>query len=221
MQSEKVRRLLFEFMIDTCQGSTKSLEAKLRDTLDKLAKKLSKSLSNEEEVEEYLTYVLEYIDELNKFFAKKKQGRVPYSKVFAFANKDERLSEFLFDKGAKKKLSKVPKPSELDIAGFDGNEEESKENKDIIYDNEIYGWIYSSNIRNFFFSPVVNKIVVQDINSGELFSYSFYRKVAKKKGKHYIRKSKIYKALRGKDGSEAIVAFKAYMRLSFSKKRNK
>jgi len=221
MTPERVKQLLFEFMSDISFGPADNLKKQWYGILDELGGKLADVLSKESEVDEYLNNTLVYIDELNKYFAKQKRGRVPYSKLFVFANKDERISEFLVDKGMKKKLSKN---SEMELAGFDGETEE--DSPDIIYENEVYGSIYSTKNRNIFFSPAVNKLVVQ-YPDGKVLSYSLYVRKAKKKNKKYIKLSKIYKALFSINQDETaywnstMEAFQGRMRYLFAKNRKK
>jgi len=215
MTPGKVKRLLFEFMADIYFGPANNLKNKWDGILDELGGKLSKVLSKESEVDEYLNNTLVYIDDLNKYFAKQGRGKVPYSKLFVFANKDERISEFLVDKGLKKKLLKA---SGIELAGFDS--EVGEDSPDIIYEDEVYGSIYSLKNRGIFFSPAVNKLVVQ-YPDGKVLSYSLYRKKAKKKNRKYIKLSRIYKVLLDKDKNSTMEAFQGRMRYLFAKNRKK
>jgi len=209
MSPEKVKRLLFEFMRDVYPGSIKDLQNKWEHILEELEEKLSKSLSSKEEVNEYLSDTLQYIDNLNDFFAKKKSGKIPYSKIFIFANKDERLAEFLFSKGLKKKL--LEKDSEM--AGF------SSEGKDeclnMIFKNEVYGFIYSSSAgKKFYFSPAVNRLIVQ-FSNGEVFSYSEYRRKKQKRKKTYLKMKTLYKKLKGNTNNDIAIMFCKFMDRKF------
>jgi len=216
MTPGRIRFLLFEFMADIYPGKVSDLD-KYGDIFNELGDKLSQVLYKESEVDEYLNNILEYIDGLNKFFAKQKgKSRIPYSKLMTFANKDERISEFLLDEGLKKKLSKN---SEIELAGFDDKAEEKS--SDIIYDNEIYGHIYSIKNRGVFFSPAVNKVIIQYSN-GKIISYSLYRKKARKGNKKYLKLSKVYKELLCEENCGGTVeAFKGYRKHLFLKNKAK
>lgn len=208
MKPKKVRKTLYKFMVEIAPGPTKDLEVIWKDTLDELSKKLSKKFKTEQEVENYLDYVLEYIGGLNEFFAKKNSGYVPYSKLFQFANKDERLSEYLFDRGVRKKFLK--KNSGMDIAGYAIEEEEDNE-INIIFEDEIYSQIYASGSNGFFFSSAINSFLVRGFN-GEMQSYKQYKQKAIRKGKYYTKLSKIYKALSSGTRTEAMDSFLVYIK---------
>ena len=211
MTPGRVRLLLFEFMADIYPGKSSDLETQYGDFLNELGGKLSKVLSKEQEIDEYLNSILEYIDGLNQFFAKQpEKSRIPYSKLLTFANKDERISGFLLDKGLKKKLSTS---SGIDVAGYDSEDEEEAE--DIIYDNEVYEYLYSLNNRKFFFSPVINKVAVQ-YPSKKIISYSLYRRKARKKGKKYIKLVTLHRALSHEKQTEIQKAFQKHIVSVFS-----
>jgi len=214
MTPERVKLLLFEFMTDIHPGPVQqTLKIKWKSVLDELGNKLSKLFSKEREVDDYLNYILAYIDDLNKYFAKEKKGRVPYSQLFNFANKDERISEFLFDRGAEKKLSKS---SSGRMAGFDSEDEE--EDDDIIFGNEVYSYIYSFEGKKFFFSPVINEVAVKP-PKGKTISYLLYKRNGRKYRGTYLKLSSIHRALRNKQNTESIKAFVKYMNSVFA--RNK
>jgi hypothetical protein len=208
MKPQKVRKILYKFIVEIASDPTKDLKVIWKDTLKELSEKLSKKFNTEQEVKNYLDYVLEYMDGLNKFFAKKGSGYVPYSKLFQFANKDERLSEYLFDLGVHKKFSK--KNSGIEIAGHVAEEEEDDE-INIIFENEIYSQIYASSSKGFFFSSAINSFLVRNSN-GKMRSYKQYKKRAVKKGIYYTKLNEIYKALSGGIRTEAMDSFLIYIR---------
>jgi len=180
MKENEVVEDCLGFMKDISPFFSRDLERKWREAFVPLGNKICNLVKTEEDVSEYLNSVLFYIDDLNKFFAKKKGGgRIPYSRLPQFAIKEERISDFFLDKEVRKKLSR----KKAGMAGFEnslGNER--YQDLSVIFENEVYSLIYSSNVNRFFFSPVVNKVVVQGSN-GKIVSYSRYRKERKKKRK--------------------------------------
>ena len=203
MTASEVRKILLQFMAEISHTPIKNLADKLSAVLDELSEKLSKVFKDKKEIEDYLDHIIEYIDDLNRFFKKQRRGSVPYSRLFNFANKEDRIEEFLFDKGIKRLRSA---DSDVDMAGYDGVEGYSPIN--VLYCNEMYGWIYSSSKRKFFYSPAVNRIAVQN-KKGEVISYVKYRKSLK--GKKYIKIRDILKKVKAiKNKSEDMKAFCAY-----------
>jgi len=216
MKENEVVEDCLGFMKDISPFFSRDLERKWREAFVPLGNKICNLVKTEEDVSEYLNSVLFYIDDLNKFFAKKKGGgRIPYSRLPQFAIKEERISDFFLDKEVRKKLSR----KKAGMAGFEnslGNER--YQDLSVIFENEVYSLIYSSNVNRFFFSPVVNKVVVQGSN-GKIVSYSRYRKERKKKRKKHIRLSYIYKIIsREEKVSDVIEYFKVYVSSNFLKK---
>lgn len=212
----KVEQLLFKFMADISSVPADDLKIKWKEVLSELGVKLSKVLSKETEIEEYLNSILLCIDDLNQYFIKQGKNRIPYSKLFAFANKDERISEFLVDKGLRKKISKT---LGIKLAGFD--DEIEKETLNVIYKDEIYEHIYSVGNRKFFFSPIVNRVVVQS-PKGKIISYFLYKRKFKKRTGAHLSLSRIYRDLLYEGNkSETIKAFQKYMKALFIKNKAK
>jgi hypothetical protein len=209
MKSERVRRLLSRFLKDISPLSIKELEKKYGDIADELSVKLAKTLSTEKEIEEYLEFIILEIDSLNKFFKTQNRGRIPYSKLFTFANKDERISSFLFDKGISKKLIKKSSyGNSMDIAGF--SYEECKEDDVVlIYKNDVYGCIYTSSQNSFLFSSAVNKLIVQN-SKGKICSYKKYVSSSKKKKRKYISLKTIFNSIKKNKTNESSLAFKLF-----------
>ena len=204
----KVRRVLCKFMIEVAPGPVNELESIWKETLTELSRKLSKKFKTVNEVEEYLDHTIEYIEGLNNFFVtQKKKSRIPYSKLFQFANKDERLSEYFFDKGVQKKFSKRDRG--LEIAGHTMTEEE--EEISIIFEDEVYSQIFASNTKGFFFSSIVNSLIVRN-SKGKIVSYKEYKKSAIKKSIYYTTIQKIHKALLIGNRTETMESFIIHIR---------
>jgi len=210
MTPGRARLLLFDFVKDIYDGPSKDIEVQWGDLLNDLGDKLAKVIIKDEDIEVYLNSVLEYIDGLNKFFAKQKnRSRIPYSKLLSFANKDERISEFILEKGLKKKISSTIKSfqEEVDMAGFTYKNED--EEASIIFDNEVYTKIYETMEKGFFFSPITNALIVR-ISDNKTVTYSKYRELAKKNKIKYLRKREIYNRLRDVSDSDIIISYRRY-----------
>jgi hypothetical protein len=178
--------------------------------LDRLSKKLAKAFSTEEQVDEYLMFVLNEINDLNKFFARKNRAPVPYSRLFAFANKDERLSSFLFDSGVKKKFfNNEEESSGIDVAGFNSSQVKD-DDVTIIYKDDVYGCVYVSSKRTFFFSSAVNRLIVQKHSNGKILQYKKYVHRMNSKGKKFISPSQIFSSVvKKKKINSSSLAFKS------------
>ena len=121
---ENVWVISIKFLKDiSTPKSSKSVIRKYKETIDILSRKLSRALETEKEVIEYLNYILGEIDNLNKYFKRVKKGSIPFSMIFAFANKNERLSAFLMEKNfSKRKKGEVYEG----MAGFEGPDDSEK-----------------------------------------------------------------------------------------------
>ena len=223
MKSEKVKRLLLEFLRDITIFPADDLGEKYDDILSELSGKLSNLFKKKEEVYEYLDFVLKEIDELNRFFSKKEGGRkVPYSSLFFFANKNERISKFAFEKGAEKKASESSGFKRgVDIAGFDSEEDNGDDQVVTIYKDDVYGLIYSSSKNHFLFSAAAGKTIVQSL-SGKISSYLDYARKQKEKHKKFIKLKVIYYSIiRKNKANESSVAFKSFYEKKLKEKKNK
>lgn len=222
MKPEKVRRLLLKFMNDISPLSVRGLEEEYCDILDELSNKLSKVFSVAKEVEEYLDFILREIDQINEFFKIKNRGRVPYSHLFNWANKDKRISKFLFEKGVEKKFLREGSSSEMDVAGFEYKGSAVKEDEVVlIHDNEVYGCVFVTKRRSFFFSPAINKLIVQN-SKGKVFSYKDYFSSLESKRIKPIKLLDIFNSIiKRKENNESSVAFKNIYLKQLDKKRKK
>lgn len=222
MKSEKARLLLSKFLKEISYKSVDDFEDKYGVVLDELSLKLSKALAKSEEVEEYLTFVIKEIDNFNKFL-KTKEGRekVPYSQLFYWANKDKRLSEFLFQKGIEKRLSEEPVSPEVDMAGFEYENSKEKEEDEVvlIHNNDVYGCVFVTKKSVFFFSSAISKVIVQG-DKGKILSYKDYVVFFKKKKKKPFSFGDIYASIvKRKRRNESSIAFKAFYEKKLSKKK--
>ncbi len=190
MNSLLVKKYLKSYMMLLVSGNMNKFWESNSLIIEELSIKLSKRFKKEKEIEEYLDYILVYIDNLNQFFSKSNSGRIPYSKMFSFANKEERLQEFLLDRSISHKI----KNKSSRIAGHEISSSENEIN--IIYKDEIYGQIYSSSVNDFFFSVAIKKLVVRNKKSGNIVSYLTYVGTMKKKKFVFFSEEKIYKALK-------------------------
>lgn len=175
--------------------------------LRELSLKLTKKLDSEKQIDEYLNFVISEIDNLNKYFKKRKAGRIPYSKLLVMANNEKRIGEFILDNTVSKEASKiagykeeiVPEIETLDIS--------------VYYKLEEYFYIYSNHGLMFFFSPITREIVVQCPN-GKILPYKAYKTLATE-GKElgYVPKMEIYRNVKKYDPkNNAMIAFEIAIR---------
>jgi len=184
MKSGRVRSILIKFIKDIYPGDVNKFIEQKKDIIKELTKKLLKNFKTEEEILEYLEYVLNDIDSLNEFFRKKRKRPIKYSSVSSFANKDDRIANFVFDKNLKTGKMKDK------LAGKEMVNGNNHKSNDVIYKNEVYTEIFCKK-NKFFFSPVTNKIVVL-INNGKIIQYSKYVKILKGKDRKYIGLNFLY-----------------------------
>jgi len=217
MTPGRARMVLYRFMGDVCHGSVEVLEVTYAEVLNELGDKLSGAKLDEEDVNRYLNQTLEYIANLNKYFKKQGGYLMPYAKVFHFANKDERLSEFLFDVNVKKKKMK-PSGEELEIAGFsDEAQKESDAIESVVFKDEMYTLIHRTKISGFYFSPVTRKVIVKT-SKKKLVVYSLYASMCKKKGNRYIYPMDLYRACKKKTDCDVCKMFCEFFEIGSSSK---
>ena len=168
---------------------------KEKTRIEELSRKLSKIFNKSEEVDNYLDDIVEIIENLNKFFKKKGSGRVSFSNILKFANKDERISDFILDRAiAEKRNGKMGK--EERIAGFDiKNDDDNLAGYSVPFKGKDYSFIFLSGSYMFLFSPVTRKVVVQ-VSGGLVESYLSYKKRCEDNEENPIGKLLIYKELR-------------------------
>lgn len=192
--------------------AVKNLMDSQSETISELGVKLSKVLNKKEEVEEYLDFV---IDEMESYrtFAK---GSIPYSKLFYFANKDKRISEFLMDK----KISEKRKTKITDMAGLDEDIENFCINDaETEIKGRTYGCIHVEDNHIFWFNPENRKVMVQ-LPSGEIVSNKEYVKKSKNENSNYIRLAKIFKKIKHEDRKgHYLVSFLIYWKQRRTKRK--
>ena len=214
MTPRKAKKYLKTYMQIIVPASSDKLFEQLKDIISELSKKLAVEFNDEKEIEDYLDYVFEYIDGLNQFFVKKGKGRVPYSKLFSFANKDIKIQEFKFDKNVQKKRVES---NNVDVAGYNYEEEEEEE-INVIYKNDIYGQIFSLNKKDFFFSIVTKRLIVRN-RIGKILPYKKYKKLAIKNGIVYVSPIQIYNAiLSGDNRTSTMESFVAALKKKLAKR---
>lgn len=183
MKKKDIRKILRNYLSDL-SGNEKSEFIFIRDKkiVDELCIKIINKFENEEQIEEYLDFVVNSIKGLNEFFAKKKRAKISYTRLFSFANKDDRISEFFVNKEISSR--KEEKENEKDIAGFSleqSNEEEILEMSSLKVgvNNFVYRFLWTEHGVMVFFSPEKREIVVQ-LLSGKIMTFSSYKKNFKK-----------------------------------------
>ena len=212
MNKAKMSKVIIEYMLDVIPSSPAEWKEMWKDTIDETAEIFVGYLKTPEDVEGYLNFILRYIDSLNKFFKKKKSGYIPYSRMLHHAKKKEKIMEYLFDVGAKKKLShKEDKEYQGDItlAGFhyEGNEEDASSGI-VIYKENVYHYIYNSSAYVFFFNK--DSLIVQ-ASTGRIRTYSGYKKRALRKNKKFIKRAVIYKYLNNMGSKKRTVVMNEFM----------
>ena len=97
MKFSEVRKKMVVYIRDISFLSVDGIIKKNEDRIKELSKVLSVKLNFIDEVDEYLDYIIDYIDNTNKYFKRKGKGKIPYSLLFTFANYDDKFSEFVFN----------------------------------------------------------------------------------------------------------------------------
>jgi len=214
MTPQKVRKVLKKFVKDISYFSVDAMLENEKETIKELSEKLAKVFKTSSEVDSYLNHILAAIDSLNKYFSKQKGGgKIPYSRLLTFANKDKRLSEFLFDVAASKKLGGSERDADIGMAGF-----EFKEEVDIpavVFNDEIYSHIYTKGGSEFFFSMIKERLVVR-IFGKKVMSYVHYKKKRKQANAKYVTVAEIFKKV--KKIEERTVAISSYLIFCRNKK---
>jgi len=213
MKSEKARQVILRFMTEISYDSINAFEEKYGEIITELSEKISKLFSGYPMITEYLDFVLREIDDLNSFFKSNGSGKkIPYYNLISFANKDDRISKFLFEKGAEKKLSKE-RSRDVDVAGYEFDDE-NEDSIVLIHDNDVYGCVYVTSKRSFLFSSANNKLIVQN-SKGKIISYKKYLSLLK--NKRHITLKKIYnEIIKNKSNTFSMKAFKEFYESNFS-----
>jgi len=215
MKKLRVRSILKRYIGSLSFGELdSSFWKKKRNTLNGLSEKLAAKLKTEEDIEEYLETVIEHISSLNIYFKKEGRfGRIPYSAVLNFANKEETLSSFLLDKGIKNRIKKETNS----LAGFDSSGKEVDPLEDLkklsfYHKGKDYEFIFLQNGKMFFYSPENRKIFVQ-YSGGKVRSFEEFKRRNKKLGKSFITTGMLYRRIK-KDikKNDAMKSFLIYMR---------
>ena len=166
----------------------------------------TKMFSTEKEIEEYFDFIVDTIEDLNRYFAKIKRTRKRLFTVgrafLGMSINSKYFNAFLVDKGMSMNPSKkrIEEKTNL-LAGFEHKKDssESLNTEDtginVQYGPYEYGLIYSEDSCMFFFSSEASKMAVQ-LDNGKIIPYSQYVSNNKKNRKPYIKKSQIYKALK-------------------------
>ena len=192
-----IRQAIINYMDDIMHSPPKNWKTQWKKVIDETTEVLDGKFKTPEEVDQYLGFILEYIDGLNRFFAKKKMGRIPYSKLLHHAKKPEKITDFMFDMGAKKKLSKesddVDVNPDITLAGFrfrDGDN--TKELSIVVFKENVYHYIYSNKVNMFYFLD--GEVIVRD-SLGKIRTYKAYKARAIRKNKMYTKLLTIYKSI--------------------------
>lgn len=210
MNSLQVRKKIITYIKDISFMSADGIIKKNKKEIKSLSETLSSKMSKISEVDEYLDYIVDYIDNLNRFFKKeKRKGKVPYSSMLMFANKDERFSEFLFNREMEIK-KKIEDPG---LAGVNSTEE-SNNLKDfsISFKGNDYDFIHTEKGNFFFFSIVDRKVVIQ-LSNGKIVSFKGYKKICKEKEISGIKLKALYsKVKKVADKNDAMKSFEIYFK---------
>jgi hypothetical protein len=182
-----------------------------RKLINELSDKLSDNFDCEKSLNDYLDFIYEYIEGLNEYFKKEKKGRVSYSKILVFANKDEKISEFLMDRALSTKKHKNNKS----IAGFDNandSENEDLSGFSVPFKNKICYFIFEKEGFIFCYNMEIEKLVVY-FPDGSIYSYKKYKKYCLNNNKKYIGRIYIYNQLRNrKDLTDIQKSYNIYIR---------
>jgi hypothetical protein len=158
-------------MSDISRGPVAPLLKKWSKVLNELGDKLAKYFDTEKEIDDYLNYMLEEIDRLNAYWKTQGGHRLPYTSVFSFANKEERLSEYLLDKGISKKRDGKKDDEGNVLAGTDSEDDETGS---VIFKDDVYTEFYRTKVRAFYFSSVTSEVVVQNLSTEKVISFHKY-----------------------------------------------
>lgn len=219
MKSSEVRKKMVVYIRDISFLSVDGIIKKNEDKIKDLSKMLASKLNSLDEVDEYLDYIIDYIDNTNKYFKREGKGKIPYSLLFTFASYDEKFSEFIFNKDVDKKKKEDP--------GLAGTT--SKEGPDDLKDFSIsfkdndYNFIYTEKGKFFFFSVITRRVVVQ-LSNGKVVSFKKFKKICREKRISQVRLAAIYNKVKKVDGkSDAMRSFEVYfkqMRSIIGRRRN-
>lgn len=221
MKSSEVRKRMVVYIRDISFLSVDGIIKKNEDKIKDLSEMLSSKLSSLDEVDEYLDYIIDYIDNTNKFFKKEGKGKIPYSLLFTFANYDDKFSEFIFNKDVHKKKKEDP-----GLAGVTHDKSGSDNLQDfsISFKNNDYDFIYTEKGEFFFFSAITKKVVVQ-LPNGNVVSFKKFGKLCKEKGIPQVKLAAIYNKVKKIDGkSDTMQFFEIYfkqMRIKVDKRKDK
>ena len=211
MNDKCVRGVIVNFMMDIISIPLKDWEDQFKEVINDTVNTINPGLKTTDEVEKYLSFVLEYIEGSNKFFRKKKSGRIPYGKLLHHARKKEKFTEFMFELGVERKLAKKnDKPvqdDDITLAGFRyTGDEESRDAEIVIWKEQVYRYMYHNSVNTFFFN---DGIVVKD-SLGIIRSYAEYKKRASERKKNYTKLNYMWKVLKKHDHTDAGDEFISY-----------
>ena len=203
MKPSEVRKKLVLYIKDISFLSVDGIISKNKDKIESLSETLSSKLSSIDEVDEYLDYIIDYIDNTNKYFKREGKGKLPYSLLFTFANYDDKLSEFIFNKAVYKRKKEDP-----GLAGVTSTEgSDDLKNFSISFEDNDYDFICTEGGAFFFFSTVTRRIVVQ-LLSGKTVSFRNFKKKFPK-----VRLAALYnKVKKTEDKSDTMKSFEIYFR---------
>jgi len=222
MKRKEIKEALKDFLRDISFGNLGTdFWIKRNKVLNALSTRLYHESFETEDIDNYLNSVIGQIDSFNKYQKRQKRSQASYSGLLSWANKEERISAFLLEKGIRKKIKKN-RPIRI-LAGFESSKEKIDSLKEFkklsfSYKGKDYRFIYTKRGKIFFFSSENQKILIQD-SSGKIISYKRY--VQEAKGK-FLTKIEIYRAIK-KDlnKNDTMQSFLIYMRQKIAKARRK
>lgn len=220
MKPSEVRKRMISYIRDISFLSVDGIIRKNEDKIKGLSKVLSSKLDSIDEIDEYLDYIIDYIDNTNKYFKRTGKGRIPYSLLFTFASYEDKLSEFIFNKNVEEMKRKDP-----GLAGVATSEgSDSLEDFSISFKGNDYDFIYTEGGRFFFFSPVTKRIVAQ-LFGGKILSLKQFKRLCKNKKIPRVTLTTMYNKVRKVDDkSDAMKSFEIYfrqMRAKVDRRKNK
>ena len=220
MKPLEVRKKMVLYIRDISFLSVDGIIKKNEEKIEDLSKILSFKLNSIDEVDEYLDYIIDYIDNTNKYFKKEGKGKIPYSLLFTFASYESKLSEFIFDKSVERKKKEDP-----GLAGITSNgESDNLKDFSVSFRENNYDFIYTEKGQFFFFSVATRRIVVQ-LSNGKIVSFKRFKKICKEKSIPQVRLATIYnKVKKIDDKSDVMRSFIIYfeqMRIKIGRRKNK
>lgn len=225
MKKPKAREVIERCLKEISSEHYSSIISSQESLLEEFLVKVSKRFVSSKILDAYLTYVINYIAELNSFFKKERKSLISYSRLLSFACKDDRINEFLFNSDA---MKKTENRSDAEFPGLAGHKFTEKDLKasggyaSFVHGGEVYEKIYAEGKIILFFSPITRKILVTIKGSDDLIFYHSYSKESRKRGLEYVKIGKVFKSLkRQKEKSVTISAFLIHIRQQLAKSRRK